>query len=121
VTTDGSGNASFSVALTGAVASNNVVTATASDPTGNTSEFSFASAVTAGVQSVSLTIARSGSNVVVTWPSAAAGFQLQSAGSLALPIGWQTITNGINDNGTWNSYAVTNALGVTNQFFRLKK
>jgi hypothetical protein len=121
VTTDGSGNAGFSVALAATVASNNVVTATATDPTGNTSEFSFGAWVATGPQSVSLAIARSGSNVVVTWPSAATGFQLQSAGSLALPIAWQPITNSISDNGTWKSYVVTNAVRGTNQFFRLKK
>jgi parallel beta-helix repeat protein len=121
VTSDGSGNVSFSVTLPAAVSSNNVVTATASDQAGNTSEFSFASIVTVGVQSVSLAIARSGSNVEVTWSSAATGFQLESAGSLTSPIGWQTITDGIGDNGILKSYVVTNAIGVTNQFFRLKK
>jgi parallel beta-helix repeat protein len=121
ITTDGAGNGSFSVALPIALGSNSVVTATATDPGGNTSEFSFASAVSAGVQSVSLAIARNGNTEVVTWPSEAADFQLQGAGSLTLPIEWQTITNGIGDNGTWRSYVVTNGPGVTNQFFRLKK
>jgi parallel beta-helix repeat protein len=121
VTTDGGGNVSFSVTLPATVSSNNVVTATASDPAGNTSEFSYASTVTVGVQSVSLAIAPSGSGVLVTWPSAATGFQLECTGSLALPIAWQTITNGIGDNGILKSYWVTNAIGVTNQFFRLKK
>ena len=40
VTTDASGNASFSVALSVSVANGRVVTATATDSTGNTSEFS---------------------------------------------------------------------------------
>jgi hypothetical protein len=40
VTTDGSGNARFEVTLSGAVAAGEVVTATATDPAGNTSEFS---------------------------------------------------------------------------------
>jgi parallel beta-helix repeat protein len=121
VTTDGSGNVSFAIALAAGVTSNNVVTATATDPAGNTSEFSFASAVTVGAQNVSLSIARSGSNVVVTWPSIAVGFQLQSAGSLTSPIPWQTITNSVGDNGTLKSYVVTNVVSATNQFFRLKK
>jgi len=40
VQTDGSGNASFTVTLAAAVASGSMVTATATDPYGNTSEFS---------------------------------------------------------------------------------
>lgn len=40
VTTDGSGNASFSATLNGSVANGRLVTATATDPLGNTSEFS---------------------------------------------------------------------------------
>jgi hypothetical protein len=42
VTTDGNGNASFAVSLPGATAAAEVVSATATDPTGNTSEFSHA-------------------------------------------------------------------------------
>jgi hypothetical protein len=45
VTTNGSGDASFSVTLPAAVAAGQVVTATATDPAGNTSEFSQAVAV----------------------------------------------------------------------------
>lgn len=40
VTTDGSGNVTFSVALASATAAGEVITATATDPAGNTSEFS---------------------------------------------------------------------------------
>jgi hypothetical protein len=45
VTTDGSGNIGFNATLTGAVSPGQVVTATATDPTNNTSEFSPALAV----------------------------------------------------------------------------
>jgi hypothetical protein len=121
VTTDAGGNVSFSVLLPFAAPSNAVVTATATDPGGNTSEFSFASALTTGPQSVALSIARSGNTEIVSWPSVAAAFQLQAAGSAKSPIPWQTISNGISDNGTWKSYVVTNGPGVTNQIFRLKK
>jgi parallel beta-helix repeat protein len=120
-TTDGGGNAAFSVSFQVALASNTVVTATAADPAGNTSEFSFASALSFGPSSVSLAIARDGNTEVVSWPSAASAFQLQAVGSLTPPVQWQTITTGIGDDGTFRSYVVTNGVGTTNQFFRLKR
>ena len=64
-----------------------------------------------------LTITRSGTNVVVTWPANAAGFTLQSTTNLVAPSVWRTnlpapvIVNGQN--------TVTNAISGTRQFYRL--
>ena len=64
-----------------------------------------------------LTITRSGTNVVVTWPANAAGFALQSATNLVSPSVWNTnlpapvVVNGQN--------TVTNAISSTRQFYRL--
>ncbi len=40
-----------------------------------------------------LQIARSGSNVVLSWPAAASDFQLQQAGELGSGASWSTVTN----------------------------
>ena len=53
-TTDGSGNASFSLGLAATVAAGRFITATATDPNGNTSEFSACAVVTAPVVDVPL-------------------------------------------------------------------
>ncbi|HEX7619018.1 MAG TPA: choice-of-anchor tandem repeat GloVer-containing protein, partial [Verrucomicrobiae bacterium] len=64
-----------------------------------------------------LTITRSGTNVIVTWPANAAGFALQSATNLVSPSVWSTnlpapvVVNGQN--------TVTNAISGTRQFYRL--
>jgi titin len=50
VTTDGSGNASFNLLLAAATSAGEILTATATDPSGNTSEFSLAVAVQATTQ-----------------------------------------------------------------------
>ena len=54
-TTDGSGNASFGVTLAAASVAGEVVTATATDPSGNTSEFSACVTVTSNLPVVTIT------------------------------------------------------------------
>jgi hypothetical protein len=121
VATDPSGYAGFAVALPAAAPAGYVITATATDPLGNTSEFSAAAPMGIGVQDVVLSISASNQVCAVSWPSAAAGFQLESCSSLLAPIQWQTISNGISDGGISNSYVFTNATTVGNRFFRLKR
>jgi len=58
-----------------------------------------------------LTISLSGTNIILTWPTNAAGFTLQSTTNLLSPAVW-TIVSG--------QYAVTNPISGTQQFFRLK-
>ena len=126
VTTDGSGNASFAAAFATAPATNLLVTATATDANGNTSEFSAGIAITSsGAVAPSLVIAPATSGgttppATITWPSAAAAFTLEKTASLQPPVQWQPVTSGIADSGTVKTLVVTNTAG-TNQFFRLKK
>jgi len=64
-----------------------------------------------------LTIVRSGTNVVVTWPNNASGFTLESTTNLAPPVIWSTnspmpvVISGTN--------TVTNAISGTRKFYRL--
>lgn len=66
-----------------------------------------------------LAITRSGVNVILTWPTNAAGFALQSATNLASPVVWNTvapepvITDGAN--------AVTNLISGPQNFYRLSQ
>ena len=98
------------------------ITATATDPAGNTSEFSSPASLTIGPLSVSLATLLDGDTLTMSWPSAAtaAGFQLEATPSLA-PAQWHTVVNGIVDDGTTCRFAVTNQPPFTNQFFRLIK
>jgi hypothetical protein len=131
VTTDGSGNAGFAAVLATAPATNLLITATATDANGNTSEFSAGiGMVSNGVASPSLGVVKGVSGgggggatatTTVTWPSAATFFALEQAGSLQPPVQWQTVTSGITDSGVTKFFTITNAGANTNQFFRLRK
>jgi len=121
-TTDGSGNANFAAALPVAAPTNLVVTATATDPAGNTSEFSAAAFPTYGPQAVKLSLVSGSGVLVISWPSAAGalGFQLQATASLS-SAAWQPVTVGIKDDGTVQSLTLANAPSPSSQFFRLAR
>lgn len=124
VATDAGGSAAvnFATAAPDWLTADYVVTATATDPAGNTSEFSSPASLTVGPLSVWLSTMRDGDTLTMSWPSAAtaAGLQLQATPSLA-PAQWHTVTNGIVDDGTTSRLVVTNQPPFTNQFFRLIK
>ena|ERR1017187_7405513 len=64
-----------------------------------------------------LTIIRSATNVILTWPTNATGFTLQSTTNLVSPAVWTTVVPGpvvVNGNNT-----VTNPISGTQQFYRL--
>jgi uncharacterized repeat protein (TIGR03803 family) len=66
-----------------------------------------------------LAIISSASNVVLTWPTNAAGFTLQSATNLTSPADWTTVSPGpvvVNAQNT-----VTNPASRTRQFYRLSQ
>ena len=126
VTTDGNGNAVFNCVFATTPATNSLITATATDANGNSSEFSSAAGIVPnGIASPSLAISGGGvsgggaNTATVTWPSAAF-FTLEQAGSLTPPVQWQAVTSGITDLGGIKSFAFSGGTN-TNQFFRLKK
>jgi uncharacterized repeat protein (TIGR03803 family) len=66
-----------------------------------------------------LTIIYSGANVILTWPTNATGYTLQSTTNLAPPAVWSTVSPApvvVNTNN-----AVTNTLSGTQMFFRLSQ
>ena len=73
----------------------------------------------ASVAPASLSIQQSGSDVIVSWPQSAAGYTLQSNGSLTQPNDWSSVgqpvipTNGLN--------TVTVPATNSPQYFRLKQ
>ena len=130
VNTDANGIANFSAALATAPATNLLITATATDASGNTSEFSSGIGIGATGQAapmlgVATNPSGGGSGSVgtttVNWPAAAAFFTLEQTASLNPPVQWQAVTSGIVDQGGTKTFTITNGRANTNQFFRLKK
>ena len=92
-----------------------VVTATATDPAGNTSEFSSCTPV-ASIPSLTLSAAAN-QQLTLSWPNTSTGFVLKETSSLSPPIQWTTTTNSIvNSNGFFMVTVVTTA---TNRFYAL--
>ena len=130
VTTDGSGIAGFIAALNATPDTNYVVTATATDASGNTSEFSSGIGIVSNsVASPSLIVSKAvvsggsggAATTSVSWPSAATFFTLEKTPSLNPPVVWTPVTSGIADAGGTKTFTLTNGVGVTNAFYRLKK
>lgn len=74
----------------------------------------------AAVQTVGapfLTIRGVGNSIVISWPSASTGFQLQASGSVSAPA-WLNYPGSTNDDGTNKSVTIAPPTG--NEFFRLK-
>jgi formylglycine-generating enzyme required for sulfatase activity len=66
-----------------------------------------------------LTIIRSAANVILTWPTNATGFTLQSTTNLVSPVVWTTVVPGpvvVNGNNT-----VTNPISGSQKFYRLSQ
>jgi hypothetical protein len=71
-----------------------------------------------GLTRPGLTITRSGSNAIISWPSAATGFVLEKSSSLS-PASWSAVTETVTEaNGT---KSVTVAAGTGQTFYRLRK
>lgn len=67
-----------------------------------------------------LSIALAGSNVVISWPSAATGFVLQSTPSLSSPAVWTAVdTSGAVEQGGMKQLTVP--VTVANQFYRMRQ
>lgn len=65
-----------------------------------------------------LVMSRSGTNLIISWPASASGYQLFSAPSLLSPT-WSGVSQAIITNGFWAT--VTLPFTRTNTFFRLQK
>lgn len=68
---------------------------------------------------VSLSAQQSGSNIILSWPTNAVGYTLQSASSLGPPVTWIDCTNTPAVVGT--SFTMTNDASAGSQFYRLKR
>ena len=64
-----------------------------------------------------LTIRGAGNSVIISWPSASTGFQLQASGNVATPV-WLNFPSPTNDDGTNKSVIISPPAGT--EFFRLK-
>jgi uncharacterized repeat protein (TIGR03803 family) len=73
----------------------------------------------ASVGAPQLTIIASGTNVILTWPSNAAGFLLQSTTNLLSPVAWSAVSPvPIVING---QFTVTNPVTASQMFYRLSQ
>ncbi len=76
-------------------------------------------AVSASTARPPLTLVRSGTNVILTWPASATGFTLQSATNLASPVVWSAVSplpvvvSGLN--------TVTNSISGPQKFYELSQ
>jgi titin len=81
----------FVATLPGAVVAGQVITATATDPANNTSEFSTCQPVLAAPR---LNLSTVGSDQVsLTWLNTTPGFTLKETSDLSPPVNWTTVTN----------------------------
>ena len=69
--------------------------------------------------SLPLNIAPAGNNVIISWPIAPAGFQLQSTTGLNSP--WTAVTATVSVDTNANQNVVTLPLANGDQFFRLQR
>jgi hypothetical protein len=71
----------------------------------------------ANISSLSLQISASKPNIVLSWPASATDYVLKQTASLAFPVTWSPVTNGITLVGTNNTVTINAASGV--RFFEL--
>ncbi len=66
-----------------------------------------------------MTLTTAGSNATITWPTALAGYQLQSSPTLSQPVTWTNVPQPSTTNGNLVSVTVPMTLGQ--QYFRLQR
>jgi hypothetical protein len=71
------------------------------------------------IASPTLTLVRSGTNVVITWPASYSGFALQSATNLGTTVTWAPVSPAPTNIAGF--YTVTNSLSGGRKFYRLLK
>ena len=97
-----------------------VITATATDPDNNTSEFSPCVTVVTDTNYVAFSFRTTTNANILSWPVWAAANLLQRATNLSSPVNWQGISTGITTNGGYKTFAQTNNPAFPTLFFRLK-
>lgn len=70
---------------------------------------------------LSLSIVQSNANVIISWPLAPAGFQLESGPSITPPVTWTPVTSAVTVDTNAHINVVTLPITATNQFFRLQR
>jgi hypothetical protein len=65
-----------------------------------------------------LSINRSDPDVVLSWPTNAQGFTLETNGSVPNPVGWAALNTATNVVG--DHFVITNTRGASNLFYRLR-
>jgi len=119
-TTDGSGNAAFSFQHPAPIPAGQFITATATDPGNNTSEFSPCVTVINDTNYVVLSFSTF-NPYTLSWPTSALSFSLERATNLTPPVIWQVISNGITTNAGNKVFTVTNDPASPTLFFRLRR
>jgi hypothetical protein len=115
---DGSGP-DFGQALSGYLAMVRVHTGKLTDGE-VANNFKYGPTLTPPVETPALAIARSGSNVIVSWPVNATGFVLQSTASLGAPVAWGAVdTSAAVEQGGMKQLTVP--IGSSNQYYRMRK
>ena len=115
VKTSGSCTTNFVATFSGLVPQGYVITATATDSTNNTSEFS---PCFVGVPAPFLSISRTATQVSLAWTNTATGFVLNQTDNLAPPVQWTIVTNvPLNVGGQF--VVPLPILTVSNRFFAL--
>ena len=119
--TDASGNAPISFQIPSVLPVGQFMTATATDPFNNTSEFSPCVVVASETNSVALSLQRFGTTNAFSWQTSAVDFLLERSTNLTPPIAGDELSNGFSTNGAYKVFLLTNDPGFPAQFFRLKK
>jgi hypothetical protein len=117
VTTDNAGSVNFAIPFAGNIGAG-FVTATATDPAGNTSEISPGVSFAGSVPGVRLDVARNGGQVRVYWVNTLTNFTLQSNSQVQNSNGWANVIGSPGNDGQrfFRDFAPTNSP----LFFRLK-
>lgn len=71
--------------------------------------------------STSMTVSESNNAVVISWPLAPAGFQLESTADITPPVTWSPVTNAVTVDTNSDRNIVALPIGSANQFFRLQR
>jgi len=103
--------------LEGALLNAVSVSASSASPSTNTTA-SVVTTVIANPAGPRLEIARAGTNIVLSWPTNATGFSLQSTTNFSVTSLWSVVSNTV---VVGENYFVTNTIGGDRRFYRLLK